>query len=362
MIGNIKYMPILKGKMGEFGAIQKLSKTIKNSINPLIDIPKVPMRFPERIPQYSIDTHLEKIATKIRNAWGAKRPVFIDLFDFDLSTRTSTGIHYLQCIFNNLSLEGVQPIFTTGLDRDADYNQTLRDILSDSQQEVCFRLMDDDLEIIEDLEDELGDLMDELGVTPSDIHLILDFRSIPIDRKKQIINLIVQFITKNSLIHDWKSLIIAGSSFPDSLSNIAKNSEVRVPRIEFSIWKLLMQNSKKLKRVPAFGDYGVVYPNAPELDPRTINPSAKIRYTVENDWIILKGHSLKRHPKYQQYHSLSMKLSNDADFLGSSFSWGDQYILDCGKKNVTTGNLTTWVKVDSNHHLTYVSDQIANYF
>jgi len=330
-------------------------------MSPLIDIPRVPLEFPERQPKYPIEIHLEKISKKIKNAWGTQHSVFIDLFDIDLSERTSSGIHPLECISNYLSNEGIRAIFTTGLDRDTDFNKELGRILSDSSKEVCFRLMDDDLDLIDDLEDELEELMDELLISTDDVHLLLDFRDIRREKVKQIVNKTTDFINHGNKILEWKSVIIAGSSFPDSLAKISQDSELRVPRIEFAIWKFLVRNSANLKRVPAVGDYGVVCPNMPELDPRAINPSAKIRYTLENDWLILKGHSLKQFPGYKQYHSLSLDLSQKHDFLGGGFCWGDQYIVDCGQRNVGSGNLTTWVKVDTNHHLKYVSEQIANY-
>lgn len=39
---------------------------------------------------------------------------------------------------------------------------------------------------------------------------------------------------------------------------------------------------------------------------------------------------------------------------------GDEYIAKCADGNVSSGNLETWIRVDTIHHLTLVSDQIAN--
>lgn len=357
-------MPILKGKMGEFSALKQLSKEVKNALTPLIDIPRIPLKYSsEEQPKqkYSLEVHLEKIAKKIGSNWGTRNYIFVDLFDIRLSERTSSGEHPLTFISKNLQEEGVKSILTTGLDRDDDYNDCLAQTLSDNAGEVCIRLMDDDLDLIDDLEDELDFLMAELSVTPENVHLLLDFRVVRVDKIKETINKVTALINQSKNISNWKNIIIAGSGFPDSLSQIKKNTAQFIPRIEFKIWMFLLKNRKRLKRVPIFGDYGVVYPNAPTLDPRIINPSARIRYTFDDAWLILKGHSLKNSPKYKQYHSLSSKLITRDEFQGRNYCWGDQYIEDCAAMAVGSGNLQTWVKVDTNHHLTFVTDQIASF-
>ncbi|MEI7881504.1 MAG: hypothetical protein WCI95_11585 [bacterium] len=37
--------------------------------------------------------------------------------------------------------------------------------------------------------------------------------------------------------------------------------------------------------------------------------------------------------------------------MGPKFSQGDKYIYDCATGTAGTGNLTTWRKVGTNHHL-----------
>lgn len=357
-------MPILKGKMGEFSALKHLSKEVKNALTPLIDIPRIPLEYSYEEPpkqKYPLEVHLEKIATKIGSNWGTIDYCFVDLFDIRLSERTSSGEHPLTCISKNLQNEGVKSILTTGLDRDNNYNNCLAQILSDSAGEVCIRLIDDDLDLIDDLEDELDFLMAVLSVTPENVHLLLDFRVVRVDKIQETISKATALINKSKNISNWKNIIIAGSGFPGSLSQIKKNTAQFFPRVEFKIWMFLLKNRKRLKRVPVFGDYGVVYPNTPTLDPRIINPSARIRYTYNDAWLILKGHSLKVPPKYKQYHSLSSKLIVRDEFQGRNYCWGDQYIEDCAAMMVTSGNLQKWVTIDTNHHLTFVTDQIASF-
>lgn len=71
------YVPILKGKMGEFGALQHLAVEVKDALSPFIDVPRVPLDFPSRTPKYPLEAHLKKIAGKIKSSWGKSRPFFI---------------------------------------------------------------------------------------------------------------------------------------------------------------------------------------------------------------------------------------------------------------------------------------------
>ena len=103
-----------------------------------------------------------------------------------------------------------------------------------------------------------------------------------------------------------------------------------------------------------------MHPDLLELDPRTMKPTAKIRYTLDDHWLIVKGHSLATPPKYGQFHSLARKLIRQREYMGPAFSWGDNYAAECAKGKATSGNLAKWVKVDTNHHLTFVAHQIAS--
>lgn len=63
------YVPILKAKDGEFGALSKLPEEIKSRISPVIDI------FNSK-PEKSLDDHLIKIVKKIETSWGVRSPNF----------------------------------------------------------------------------------------------------------------------------------------------------------------------------------------------------------------------------------------------------------------------------------------------
>lgn len=347
------YIPILKAKRGEFRALTNLSEKAKLRITPLIDVPPA---------KGTLEKHLKKVANNIILSWKSNRPFFLDIFGIKPTARTSKGLHPLTYIFQLLHKSLLSlPIPTTGLDRDNDHNNAVANIIVKDKRGVCIRLLDEDMINIRELNVELDELLKKLKIHQKKVDLIMDFRSINIEGVDELASKVTNIINRLSNVSEWRTLTLAASSFPENLSEVKRDSITKLPRAELTLWKFIIGNSKKLKRVPSYGDYGIVHPNHLILDPRTINPSAKIRYTLDEEWLVLKGQSLKKHSKqYKQYHDLSQGLVDRDEFMGASFSKGDEYIAKCADGNVSSGNLETWVRVDTIHHLTLVSDQIAN--
>ena len=97
----------------------------------------------------------------------------------------------------------------------------------------------------------------------------------------------------------------------------------------------------------------------PEFQPYMVM-SANIRYTVQNDWLVLRGKSVQGPLGYDQYHKLCESLISLAEYSGSDFSWGDKRIELCAKREVGPGNATTWRMVGTSHHIAYVLEQLSN--
>src|SRR4051812_38519900 len=75
----MKYIPILKAREGEYGALEALSDlSIRKAIVPLIEIPKVPFDYAHSRPSKSLEEHISVVAERLSKCWGTA-PVFIDL-------------------------------------------------------------------------------------------------------------------------------------------------------------------------------------------------------------------------------------------------------------------------------------------
>lgn len=346
------YVPILKAKEGEFGALSELSDEIKSRISPLIDIFNSDSTTP-------LEKRLLKIAKKIEKSWGCNRPIFVDLFGIDLKERVSGGEHPLNFTFDHLRKLNVKAIPSTGFDRDEAYDEAIEKIVKKDNRGICIRLLIDDMESTDELEDNLESLLNDLNISYEDAHLILDFRELKIDQIDMVTETVINVIKDLPNINEWCTLTVAASGFPGSLAEIGTHAVGNITRIELQLWNALINRRNEIERLPSFGDYGIQHPDLLDLDWRIISLVPNIRYTLPFKWLIIRGGSRKKYGSHQT-HQLSKDLVNMPEYYGETFCWGDSYISLCAQEIGGPGNMTTWRKVGTNHHITLVSSQVAN--
>jgi hypothetical protein len=180
-------------------------------------------------------------------------------------------------------------------------------------------------------------------------------------------------VSKLPYLNDWRTFTFLGTSFPETMGSIKKEEEV-IPRYEWQLYKILITNFRRNDvRLPSFGDYAINYPKVPQIDMRQVNPSATIRYTIDDSWYIVKGKKVKKDKKdegekvkdkkygFEQYRDLSKSIINSKYYFGPTFSWGDGYIQRCANGG-KTGNLSTWRQVGTNHHIVKVTQDIASFY
>mgnify|MGYP000891904792 FL=1 len=348
MILNSNYVPILKWKQGEKNALSVIPLNIKKTFTPLIEIVPPTYDFAKKRYKKSIDEHLQDIGDTFFKSWNSELPFFIDLKWLPIKMHTCFNVHTLKYILSEARKKSYKVIPVTGSKRDLAYQNEIKKAIVEDNLGVCFRIEEHDFINIA-----------FYSIRPSDVDLVIDFDYIlEKDTNKNYLS-IIALIHSIPFINDWRTITLCSTSFPEDTSSIPTNTVGNIKRSEWLIWKQLFNNRASLKRLPSFGDYGISNPNYKEIDPRIMTMSANIRYTVENKWIIVKGNSTRKHG-WEQTHNLSKKLTTLNEFSGHSFSWGDKYISDCAKKVVTRGNASTWRKVGTNHHITYVINQLSN--
>ncbi len=354
------YIPILKGKQGEYSALETLSPSVKDCLTPLIEIPPIPWNWKKDQPLKSINGHLEGIGTTLDRAWASERPFFIDLIWISADDRMNNGEHPLEFVFGRAKEWNLSPIPVTGLIRDEAYQQACRTIQTEDKRGICLRVQREDFADFPDTAAEILKIVRTLAVTPAECDLLLDLRSIVSPQQidaDSVFNLVELLPDLDS----WRSFTISATSFPQNLIGLPPEEASVIERTEWRLWLELFPRFRELPRRPAFGDYAISHPETPEVDPRTMRASASIRYTAEQSWLVLKGRNL-RDNGFEQFREVSRELLAAPEYSGPSFSWGDRYIEGCAYERTGTGNLTTWRQVGTSHHLSYVVRQLANLY
>jgi hypothetical protein len=158
---------------------------------------------------------------------------------------------------------------------------------------------------------------------------------------------------------DVAQIGMAGGSFPMNLGSLKQGVGNRLPRQELAIWKRLraMPNCQGV----IFGDYGVTNPEPLEdIDPTKMNPAAAIRYTLKNEWWVLRGAGVRTEGKggMAQYNGLCTLLIRSPDYSGRTFSYGDERYYVHAQPGASSGNLTTWRRDATNHHVVFTVRQL----
>lgn len=270
------YVPILKGKSGEYGALESMSPEEKERITPLIEIPPVPWDHKNEVPAKTIDQHLAKVDGKFLKSWGSDQFFFVDLMLIGERERMSDGTHPLAHLFSRSRLSGLKAVPVTGLIRADDYQEACREIVDEDKRGVCLRLQKDDFEESESLESSITKLLGSLKVSPANTDLVLDLGSLHTENGEEPSIDVVSLVKSIPSIKKWRSFVLAATGFPVDLIGLPPSEISTVWRSEWTLWRSVAADPR-IARTPLFGDYAIAHPQPPEVDPRVMRPSASIR-------------------------------------------------------------------------------------
>jgi Beta protein len=352
------YVSIVKWRQGEYQALTHLEETVKDWVTPLLEIPEETWDFEAGAPSKTLDSHLATFGKRLHAKWRG-RHCFIDSCHIEGNQKMEDGTHHIERIFNLVRAEGATAIPTIGLSRLHGYRAAIKKIIATDKLGVCIRLIPSDF--TSDLARNLNGLMEAIAVTPNEVHLIIDTSDELNDDAVALGNWWIQLLLQVPNQSAWATLTIAGSSFPQSLPTATYRPDGTALRNEWLAYKLVSTAAKdRLSRLPTFGDYVCASPKTAKLDPRQIDPNAKIKYTFGDHWLIALGVQVKKNGR-GQYKNLCSAIINHKSkaYRGHKYSHGDDYIYTCANGG-STGGTSTWPCVASNHHITMVARDLAN--
>ena len=196
----------------------------------------------------------------------------------------------------------------------------------------------------------------QLELSPQDIDLLIDLRYVGEADLGRLKDFVLDFLSLMPVGSQYRSTILSGSSALKHVGSVPQDDVGEIEREELRLWMQLQSDLFGVHNL-VFSDYGVVHPDFSAVGPNK-NRNAKIRHTIGGKIKVYRGHKLRDHPNFKQYHALSEKVRNAPEYLGRHFSAGDRYIDDCADGNVGPGNLGTWVFVDMNHHIEHTAAQV----
>ena len=354
------YVPILKGKPGEFQAIKKLFPETVEGIIPFIDFPNIELT-EEGSEKVSLDVHLNSICENILSSWVSD--FYFDL-NLELNKRTSQNIHPVKYVFDYLNMRGLKPFLTIGLDRDEGYILACREILVKTDVRICLRFLRTDIQEYWRSPEKLHLLIEKLNVTGMRYEIMFDLKSIENDELFKTIEIVVRTISKMLDLGLGNTFIVAGGSWPRSLNKnkFKADTTAEIPRFEMSLWRGIFFKLFKRSVNLFFSDYGAVHWDFVELSEKAKKRgiSARVRYTTTDKWLLSKGHKIQKND--QQYSKLARKIVASASYITKEFSWGDARLFNSAVGKGGARSPQGQIAVDTNHHITYVKNEIFQTF
>jgi hypothetical protein len=365
------YLPILKTRSAEFDGFALLTKDVRDALTPILELTPVPLRFPEDArqpakPAKSLDEHVEWILDRIKSSLPPEA-VFIDGFHLE-DQELSDGSDPTARILSSLREAFYAPIPVFGADRVAGYLNAVRSFVQASQGDACLRITAYDFR--EGFEERIDAALGAVAIPPNRVHVLIDFGPVAQAHVEAVKASLVPNVNSLPHIAQWKSIALAASGFPPTLSELGQYEMDRFPRTEWEMWKHAAKHKGSLSRLPTFSDYVIGHPELLEFDPRTMTMAPKLKYTDDSNWLIAKGKAPKRRkelgpgemstPNREQLRVLAEMIVGSDSWKSPEFSAGDLQIARYASGE-GPHDAKTCVVAGVTHHLTLVVRQLASF-
>lgn len=341
---KIIYMPILKAKKGEFLAYENLTQNIKEKVIPIFETKDF---------RYSTDKEVmesQQIEKTLINH--IKKYCPINKLGIDLKN----NIEHLK------KLISINPNIIPTLELSM-FQKFEEEFLKERKNVNSF-ILRIKLPFLLEEEDNLL-MLNRIFKSYSskcNIFLLLDLEEI-IDEKHRR-GLVLDFKNIITFIKECKpdiKVIISSSSLPKNMDCVENGKFKKVNKLELKLFQKIKEVYKDLYLI--YSDYGISQ-NVDFLDFFPKNTLAKIRYTLEDEYLLLKGRNENAKTKVTKigYKELLKTLITSKDFMGTEFSDGDKKmatLLYDEKKKGSHGDI---IEYGTNHHITVILKQLSQYY
>lgn len=341
------YVPVLKAKPGEKGALLAIADDLTPRVIPFLEI--VERKKP------SVKDHLDTAFKGLKECLQRYPRCFLDTIEI-----ASDGTRAARLAFERASAEGITFTPVTGLGRNADVGPAL-DFGSSG---LALRLTRKEAQSV-DLAKEIHRFLERNGLTPERTDLVVDLGSVDDMIDVGVAALARDVLSRVPSSGKWRSLIVSATAFPFSMGCVARNSHALMERSEWLAWKTGYSASKAGgARRPTFSDCAIQHPTGVEgFDPRLMQASATIRYTLTKDWLLIKGQGVRTRRPTLQFPELASRLV-DGDlkehFFGPHHCAGCAAVQAAADGKPGLGSLTVWRRIGTIHHVTLVAEQLVS--
>jgi len=338
------YVPLLKVKRGEKQALRLISSTLQPMITPFLEIVE---RKAEK--SLGLTQHINNAFKDLAESVEPYSRCFLDTREI-----APDGPPAALEVFQRATDDGL--IFTpvTGISRTVDVAAALQHRIHG----IALRLERTEFER-GGLTTKIRAFLQQHELQPEEIDLIMDLGPVDDLIADGIAALAKAFMADVPDHQRWRTFTIAACAFPKSMGGVERNSHALVARDEWLAWKNHVHASRhRLARLPTFGDYAIQHPAGVEgFDPKTMQVSAAIRYTLADDWLLIKGESTRFKRPTAQFPALATRLVYGhlrKHFAGETHCDGCTSMKAAADGAPKLGSAEAWRRLGTTHHISMV--------
>ncbi len=348
------YVPFLKFKTNEIGALGTLMPNLQEKTYPFFDLPKK-----NGMSEASFAEMVGKLEKAYKKHLKKLPAIFIDNYDIDDSIKISGNENYALVVEKFGLHNAFVPVIA--LDRPKARNDLVFQAKAAGQiasSAIAVRLQPDDFQSYAVIEDDLKNFQSQGSNLFSYWTLIFDNRVCtnvdPVQRSAQI-NKFLQKAAGNIQI---QAVIVAGSSFPASISELMKvQTEIHHPRRELDIFRPVAQAA--YHQSIFLGDYTIVSPLYSDVsipvEAMQNVIAAKTIYSYGDTHYVVRGGALKTHRRGRlQYNDIANRIVSQKFYRGFGYSSGDLFLHEKASLQGAGVTPSSILKPTINAHITYM--------
>jgi len=350
--GPRQYLIAVQNRKGERDALAHVEPRTWELTTPLVQFVG-PKRGTERVTAKTVGGWARNVAGVV-----GSRPCYVDILRLQPTARVATGATteaVLRVVFAACRKRGMRFVPVLKMGQGSGTEAIVRDAAAEDGRGVCLRY--DIMNSVAGPSMTAAKLIEEtLRAMEADLasaDLILDLGWLDPDQALSA-DPIVNLLNEVSRMGDWRSVVMLGTSIPSTMSVVEEDSIGRIRRVEWDLWRSLMNGS--VDRLPSFGDYGVQNPQPP-FDPGGPGMRANVRYTIDKETVVARGRSVVQEGN-EQYRELCQRPMALPEFCGEGYSWGDEIICGCAGNIIVPGGQDMWRGAGCSHHIQFTVDQL----
>lgn len=347
------YFPLLRTKKGELDALMSLSASSAPQLYPVLQVPPPDLDENDQ-PVVASPAYISKVLGAIKNVLipGSPLRCFLD----PAPSGMSAGL--LDAMLGAIAAQGGTPSPVFSLTGSDDYATLYRRHIGEPGT-VILRVKEPDL--IPTLPTAVQAAMTRYHLTPDQVFVMLDAGDIsgagaPVTLFATAMVAAVFQLQRLNVA----GIIIASAALPASVAALTKWVPTQHLRKELTLFSSVKTATGADVH---FGDYATG--NVIDAPTPSRPGSPKVRYTLPTEYEVMKGQKTGRTPATmsEQFQRISQHIVTHSGFAGSHFSWGDAHIHMCSQPTTPStkrGNATTWVAVNTSHHLELVVSMLPS--